>query len=465
MVNASVQPQEENHPLFVLGRKIEELFAQQYDRIAFHNNDQENGYRWEEERLSSLMLDRTLPNEKHLEHAQAMLALTEKYTSGFVQSLRSLNADIERHLAAFEHSLDAISSHVREPTAEVASVLESHRRWLSLSKDLHQARLVATQTVVMRVHCDKEIPNAIIKHDGRADISFAPEEGERFQQILADVSEMLKQSFADNERIQQERLRLTQVLFRSQETTNDAKPPTEPKSEAQIQRPKSLHPLEGKAWFRLFKIAYISLWILAAGLCLILAFSGAGGSLAIGTGVVSAVLLILSRKGFYYVMLGRTTVTEQPGTGFLDWDELNSDCDSIKASNPEFYQAVARPFLSSWKEQYGRRVPIHAYEVFRKRVTTELEELRTKKQKLIDDAAKKGAKIEISVLRENMEKTKAEYQGPDRAAYVRGIDDWILRLEAQYGTCIPVDEASKVLDELEVRIRDREEQWPQIACG
>jgi hypothetical protein len=220
---------------------------------------------------------------------------------------------------------------------------------------------------------------------------------------------------------------------------------------------RRVHPLEGKAWFRLFKSVYVCLWVIAVGFCVLFVFSGDGGNLAIGAAAVSALALFLLRKGFYYITLGRTTVYERTGTGFGDWDDLNSDFDSLKASSPELYQTVVAPFLASWKQQYGRRVPIQAYEVFRKRVDTELQELRTKKQKLIDDAAKKGTVIEISVLRQNMEKTKAEYQGADRASYVRGIDDWLVKLEAKYGTSIPVDEASKILDELESKIQKEEQ--------
>ena len=55
-----------------------------------------------------------------------------------------------------------------------------------------------------------------------------------------------------------------------------------------------------------------------------------------------------------------------------------------------------------------------------------------------------------------MEKAKAEYTGADRAEYIRGIDAWILKLEATYGTSIPVGESSRLLDELEGKIRDEE---------
>jgi hypothetical protein len=36
---------------------------------------------------------------------------------------------------------------------------------------------------------------------------------------------------------------------------------------------------------------------------------------------------------------------------------------------------------------------------------------------------------------------------------VRGIDQWIFKLEATYGKSIPVDEAVKILDEFDARNR------------
>jgi hypothetical protein len=36
---------------------------------------------------------------------------------------------------------------------------------------------------------------------------------------------------------------------------------------------------------------------------------------------------------------------------------------------------------------------------------------------------------------------------------VRGIDQWIFKLEAKYGTSIPIDEAAKILDEFDAKNR------------
>jgi hypothetical protein len=459
MAQTSHNSQSANHLIFQLGGKIEELFVQQYDRIAFHNNVEENDYRRTVEQLASLMLDKSLANEKRIEHARAVIALTEKYKHGFLGPLQALNEDIERHLDTFAKELDSILGQVHEPTQDLRTLLESLQRWLSLSKELQKARLLAAHTIIMRVDCDKQAPNAIIRNDGHADAMLTADEAAQFRQMLADVLPMLQQSSEENDRIQQERLPLSQMLFSSEASSTETKTPTEAKPQPTTQAAVRIHPLEGKTWFRLFKVVYICLWILAAGSCLLLAVADASTA-ALVTGIASVVVLISLRKGFYYVMLGRTTVTEPPGTGFLDWDELKKEFDSLRATNPELYQTLVAPFLSAWKEQYGRRVPIQAWEALWKnvnsRIDAELEELEAKKQKLIDDAAKKGRAMEISALRENMEKAKSAYQGPDRAAYIRGIDDWIMKLEAKYGTSIPVDEASRILDELEDKIRDQE---------
>jgi hypothetical protein len=85
-----------------------------------------------------------------------------------LKSLHSLNADIDRHLAASEQELEAL---LRDTT----------------------------------------LPNIIIRNEGRADIiMLTAEEAGTFQQTLTDISVMLKQSFDDNGRIQEERLPLVQ---------------------------------------------------------------------------------------------------------------------------------------------------------------------------------------------------------------------------------------------------------------
>jgi spore germination protein YaaH len=106
--------------------------------------------------------------------------------------------------------------------------------------------------------------------------------------------------------------------------------------------------------------------------------------------------------------------------------------------------------------QYGRRIPTEAIELLHQRVTQEMSSIKEKKQKIIDKAAREGATIGIAGLRQNLERVKAEYKGPDREQYNRQLDNFVMSLEAKYGSAIPIDEAAKLHDKLGEEIRETE---------
>jgi DUF1365 family protein len=62
--SASATALDEISQLTRLGREIDELFAQQFDRLCFHNDDTGNAYRREEDRVSSLMVADGISAEK-----------------------------------------------------------------------------------------------------------------------------------------------------------------------------------------------------------------------------------------------------------------------------------------------------------------------------------------------------------------------------------------------------------------
>jgi hypothetical protein len=78
-----------------------------------------------------------------------------------------------------------------------------------------------------------------------------------------------------------------------------------------------------------------------------------------------------------------------------------------------------------------------------------LAQSKERRQEIIDTEAKKGTSIEIEALRRNFEQGAPTYQGPDRDAYVKKIDDFVKLVVAQYGDRIPVDEAYKLMRELD----------------
>jgi hypothetical protein len=158
------------------------------------------------------------------------------------------------------------------------------------------------------------------------------------------------------------------------------------------------------------------------------------------------------------VVLGRATATEQFGKGFLDLEDLRNDLAAVQANSPDFYQEVVAPFFQSWKERYGRRVPLQEVGVMQKRIDYEMNRIKEKKQELFDKAASKGVTIELSTLRQNMEKSKADYNGADRRGYVQQIDLFLTSLEVKYGASIPIDEANKLLDKLDDDVRAHEKK-------
>jgi hypothetical protein len=440
------QSKQASNRLSHFAHKIEDLFVQQIDRIAFHHNQEENDYRVQERRLSALMLDKSISDGKHLECAQALIRNSEAYKNGFVNPLRTLNEGIDGALREFQLLLSGLP----DQTAAVSKYADSMARWHSLSKELHEARLIATKSIISQVETDSLIPQIVTKNEGRIDVTFDASE-----QLMAHgaVVALAKDAYENDQRIQKERDPLTRGLFAPED---EVKADPNHASDTPQQTAKFVHPLEGKAWFRLIKMVYVGLWVVGLGISAMLGY-GANEILVFIGGVLGlAVVLVILKKAFYYVVLGRTTATEKPGKGFMDLEDLRNDLAAVQANSPDVYQEVVAPFLDSWKAQYGRRVPLHAVGLLQQRVAQEMSTIKEKKEKIINKAARAGATIELSKLRENLEQAKATYQGSDRNQFMRQLDHFIMSLEAKYGMAIPIDEASKLLDTLDEEVRANE---------
>jgi hypothetical protein len=428
--------------LSALAANIEDLFVQQFDRIAFHHNEQQNDYRVHERRLSTLMLDKSLPDNKHVENAQAVIKLADTYSANFVSQLKQLNGTLDQKLLMFQNVVHDLSRQ-KEPPGNLDAV----QTWLSLSQQLQKARVTATEAIINRVERDKWIPTVIIQNNGRSDMRF-----DASQQLTAEAADVAATNlaFENNQQIQREREPLTKRLFPSEVSAA-------PEASVSSQRePKPVHPLERKAWFRLMKVLYIGLWVTGLGISAVFAYGTGDFLIFLGAAITVAIVLILAKKVFYYVALGRSTALEKPGKGFVDLEEFRANFAGVQGNNPELYREVIAPLFDSWKAQYGRRIPVHEITVLQQRVNQELDALKKKKQQLIEKAASDGATIDVSSLRKRLDEAKGEYKGPDRQEYIQQVDLLIMSLEAKYGTTIPVDEASKLLDKLEEDIRANE---------
>ncbi len=424
--------------LTTLAQKIEELFVTQESRLGFHHDETDNHYRVQEKLLSAQMLDISVPDEKHVEYARAIAACAEGYKRDFVNPLKKLTDEIGRELLNFEQVLRT-SGEVNDGN------LENLARWYALSKALYETRQMAIGSVEKRTEFDAYLPKIVIQNNGCTQIQLSVDQSREFSEGVAEYAALMQLSHENNEKIQKERDPLRRLLF----------PVEQPRTPPPPAKPISVHPLEGKAWFRLVKVLYVVGWIAGLGGAALVAFATTDFVVfIIGAGIV-AVLLVALKKVFYYVTLGRATATEQPGKGFVDLEDLLHDQAEVRANNPALYHEIVEPFFQSWKERYGRRVPTQEVGILLKRVNQEMEQIREKKQKLIDKAAKEGATIDLATLRNNLEKTKAEYTGEDRDGYIRNIDNFLTSLEVKYGSAIPLNEADKLLDKLETDIEAR----------
>ena len=279
-----------------LADKIEALLVQQSDRLAFHHNDTENDYRVQERRLADLMLDQSSSDEKHLEYAQEIIKRADAYKKDHLGPLQQLDKEINQHLLKFERVLRTVRT---QPAVE---------RWLSLSKELHQICVEATRGIDVQTEFNKYIPTLIINSNGRVDLNLSPEQSKEFHGGMTANYVLLKACAEKHRRIQEEREPLTRQLFSVQaevQTPETATPPARPAVVIQT--------LEGKTWFRLFKVLYVGSWIVGLEISGIVAYGahefyifvvGAGGL---------GIALIGIKKLFYYVVLGKSTATEKLG--------------------------------------------------------------------------------------------------------------------------------------------------------
>jgi hypothetical protein len=437
--STSGTPSNATQRLLALGATLEELFNEQYDRIAFHKNEEENEYRRNERQLAGVMVDPSVTNEERIKAAEQILSLIEQYTTGFIGPFNALNEKIEKHLVELQEILKTLPVDTDEG--------KFFTQWFVLSYKLQIARIPATEHIAMTVNLDRFLPEFTLRKNGRSEINLSPEEYAKFTGTLEFLSSTLKKSHEENEAIQKERLPLSNVIIQhSQSAKSQAQPSAESTNDVLT---KSVHPLEGKIWFRFAKVLYILLIIVVLGFSLLIGMASNNALYGAIAAIVGAGVLVMLRKGFYYITLGRTTAIEPEGSGFFDLDDFQKDIGHIATDNPELYRKVVQPYLQEWRTQYGRRVPSHLMIHLRKCVSQEVGELRRKREQLVDKATKEGKTVDVSEWRARMEKAKAEYTGADLMSFCSAVNNRIFKLEAKYGTSMPLEDFVKMLKELE----------------
>lgn len=106
-----------------------------------------------------------------------------------------------------------------------------------------------------------------------------------------------------------------------------------------------------------------------------------------------------------------------------------------------------------WKQ--SRRPPEFSPEqnlLIRDLLNKEVERVAQERQTLIDKAAAEGKTVSTEAVLKPLEQLRFQYQAANRPEDVAVVDRMIGDFRAKYGTAIPVDEADKLLREIEARL-------------
>lgn len=148
---------------------------------------------------------------------------------------------------------------------------------------------------------------------------------------------------------------------------------------------------------------------------------------------IGVVLFIGVKSAVLFVVLGRTTLHERPGSGFIDLDEFRQEM-LVRGSLDDSMSAE----FDKLRERYGRRIPAPILQGWLDR---SLSDLRDEKRTVIADADRQGTTISVDSLRRTL---LARSEATDE--YLAYCDELLLRLEVEHGPEIPLSVVSEIAD-------------------
>jgi hypothetical protein len=161
-----------------------------------------------------------------------------------------------------------------------------------------------------------------------------------------------------------------------------------------------------------------------------------------GAGVLYAI-----KAAVFYVVLGRTTLHEPAGSGFIDLDMFEQEMferadgsanDGSGNANDEFQRAIRE-----FRTRYGARVPVQVIQTF---VRNRLSSIQKEKKRILTDADRQGKTISVDSLGASI--MAAQPSGVDRDDYLLSCERLLVRLEVKHGPEIPVSVVDEEADAL-----------------
>jgi hypothetical protein len=283
--------------LLPLGRQIEELFIRQRGYLCAHFND--GVYKKAEERMSVDMLAEHTPTQKRIELANGIIALVERYKGIILSPLFDDQNKIYEALLRFRSIFEQIPFSIANKDLAIAKIEKLYGDWLSLSEELQKERLKTITGLRNLIELDVMVPENIIKNNGDKTVDIPLRE---YSEKIAAAKVLSIEGPSKEEEIEKKRRPLSIEAFGDPDSyikfkENEVVEETDNKS-------AKVNPLQGKAWFRLLKVIYILACVFGGAISIGALVSGFKGAIAI-SGII-VLILFLTRKVFYYIVLGRT---------------------------------------------------------------------------------------------------------------------------------------------------------------
>jgi hypothetical protein len=414
-------------------RRLESALELQQVILGFHWDDKDNSYRRSETELNSLIAAPITPDDVRLKTAKELLEQRNRYRQVFIPRLVDASTQLEDADRACA-PLMAFFSKGQFPDVW---------RWHDLTRVVIAARKTALDHVAVTLDWDCLTSTEVIEGrlrkrevDGKPTLVISEES----TALLKEYAVTIRASLEAGEKARQiepERQSALKEIFPKDPAPSDTTPgagstPIPPPSVIQ----KS-HPIQRTVAYRIGKLVWIFGLLIWCGLSLMIA-PDAGS--AVTAMIVGAGLFYGMRMLVFYVWLGRPTLRERPGSGFVDLDEFEEELLGRSVSTDQLTE------LKNLRLRHGRRVPA---DVVRGWINVGLETARNNKQRLMADLDNKGSTIKIASLRQGMLSSRPTTADPD--SYRALCERTLLKLEVEYGAEVPVSVVSKLADSFEAQ--------------
>ena len=194
--------------LTLMGRQIEELLIHQHAFLGVHFGG--NRYRENEEKMAAEMIAESTSTLRKIEIARDILNMVDQYNKIILKPLFDDQDKIYELLARFAEVYRQTPFAVANSDESILKIEKLYGEWLSLTEELHKARLKAITAARNLVELDALNPNHIIKHNGDISVGVPIEE---FANLGVAAEVLLKEGCSKEHELTEKRTALSLEAF------------------------------------------------------------------------------------------------------------------------------------------------------------------------------------------------------------------------------------------------------------